>query len=1077
MSSLRRASRGQFGNLVIWAVIIAFGLGVFILFTPNLTSSFNQTEAANQDDPVLLVNGEEITRGEFTQAYNTLIQNYTRFYQQFGQNFNSRLLGADGAHYQLELRSQVVDQLVRDRLLKQEIAKRNINVPNDEIETTFQVRMEEILSQSNLTEQQADDILRQQGSSLSQFKNQLRQQVADQLKQDKLKEVVVGTLEPTSEDLVAFVEENDANYRDKLAAEVEDPSEEAIAAYYEEHQSDYLKVHARHILIKVDEDAPEADVEAARAKIEDLKRQLDEGADFEALAKENSEDVTNASKGGDLGTFGPGRMVKPFEEAAFALEVGQISDPVRTKFGFHLIKLEEKQAQDLDSVKDQIRSKLQDEQKQNAFDAFMASVKAGDEEAVAKLTDTVKDDYVSQTSNKQFEDWVTEITDAAEITIDLPEVVAFRMEADDVDGALAAYEQIKQDGTSSDRYLDYYIGRLYQKKHTEESQRLEDLQAKEELTEEEKSEIEQLTAQVENDRQQAIHYLMATAEKGDGTQALYEDIINLGEDNASLRYQYAVNLLQSDNRSGAIAQLQHALELDENHVDSLQLYGDLMMENFNYNEAAGYFERAVAASGQDAFALKTLRLKLAAAYLGGDRLDEAKELFEVVLANDDDNTTALTGLGDLYFKQEDYQNALEYYQKSLNVSPSAQVRVKVGNAHLALGQLDDAKTAFEQAQKSSPYAVGPYLGLGKIFEAQGSTEKALEQYQEGFLRARDYEERRDLGEKILALDPQDLDTRFKLADLYKDQHVFQRAIDQYTEILNQDPNSVAAYWGLAESYEGRIEYDTAKTYYQSALTIPDLSEDDRIKTLEKIVSVEKNIVGFQNTPGPDGLDALISLANIYLDQGDSDKVDSYLEELEGYNSEYRAQDVAELRTRLDELAANKPGQAVEDQGRTHVEVGTNVEDYNSTPPTSGDHYPTWADWGIYTTPIRNELQVHNLEHGGVIVQYKPDVDEAVVDQLVDVVRELGPTYKKLILAPYPDLDTNLALTAWGRIDTFDEFDAERIRQFVAEYIDQGPEQVNYDGTEWWTQDPHAQADAQDDNTMDNNDAQDPGDGE
>src|SRR5262245_4728409 len=107
------------------------------------------------------------------------------------------------------------------------------------------------------------------------------------------------------------------------------------------------EIHARHILVETEAEAKE------------IAERLKKGEDFAALAKEKSKDP--GAEGGDLGFFTRGQMVKPFEEAAFALDVGQISDPVQTPFGWHIIKVEEKRDQPLpsfDQVKDGIISQL-----------------------------------------------------------------------------------------------------------------------------------------------------------------------------------------------------------------------------------------------------------------------------------------------------------------------------------------------------------------------------------------------------------------------------------------------------------------------------------------------------------------------------------------------------------------------------------------------------------------------------------------------------------------------------------------------------------------------------------------------
>ncbi|MBI4499015.1 MAG: DUF3105 domain-containing protein [Chloroflexi bacterium] len=127
----------------------------------------------------------------------------------------------------------------------------------------------------------------------------------------------------------------------------------------------------------------------------------------------------------------------------------------------------------------------------------------------------------------------------------------------------------------------------------------------------------------------------------------------------------------------------------------------------------------------------------------------------------------------------------------------------------------------------------------------------------------------------------------------------------------------------------------------------------------------------------------------------------------------------------------KPGQAVSTQGNLHVQPGQEHEPYNSDPPTSGPHYGSLARWGIHTEPIAREFQIHNLEDGGVLVQYNcPEGCPDLVQQLEEVVTDAARRYDRLILAPYPDMDARIALTAWGRIDKFEEFDRDRITRFV-----------------------------------------------
>src|SRR5438093_3239719 len=129
-------------------------------------------------------------------------------------------------------------------------------------------------------------------------------------------------------------------------------------------------------------------------------------------------------------------------------------------------------------------------------------------------------------------------------------------------------------------------------------------------------------------------------------------------------------------------------------------------------------------------------------------------------------------------------------------------------------------------------------------------------------------------------------------------------------------------------------------------------------------------------------------------------------------------------------AANLPGVLMPDQGNLHIPTADSPhEPYNSDPPTSGPHLPYIAPWGVHTRPIPQPLQVHNLEDGGVLVQYNCDCPE-----LVEKLRAIVQRYTHyVILAPYPTMKSRIALTAWTRIDAFDEFDEKRIVRFVKAY--------------------------------------------
>jgi parvulin-like peptidyl-prolyl isomerase len=139
--------------------------------------------------------------------------------------------------------------------------------------------------------------------------------------------------------------------------------------YYDEHKPDYLQVKARHILIRskgsavpLKKDAKELTEEEALAKAQEIRKKLVDGADFATLAKAESDDAGSGANGGDLGpAFGHGRMVPAFEQVAFTIPVGELSEPVKSQFGYHIIKVESRQEKTFIEVRADIEKKLDGE--------------------------------------------------------------------------------------------------------------------------------------------------------------------------------------------------------------------------------------------------------------------------------------------------------------------------------------------------------------------------------------------------------------------------------------------------------------------------------------------------------------------------------------------------------------------------------------------------------------------------------------------------------------------------------------------------------------------------------------------
>ncbi len=212
--------------------------------------------------------------------------------------------------------AQIVQRLIDRRLIEDEIERENVDVTDAQIDERMQEVRDEFAKASEQLGEEAslEQLTQQLGISEEELRKSIAQSIAIEVILENR-----GVATPTDEEVRAFYDQN----RDKFG------------------QPEQIRV--RHILVKVDEGADDATVAAAKTRAEKIQKEASKkGADFASLAKEKSEGPS-APEGGDLGYFPRGRMVPEFEKVAFALKKpGDVSEPVRTSFGWHVIKLEDK---------------------------------------------------------------------------------------------------------------------------------------------------------------------------------------------------------------------------------------------------------------------------------------------------------------------------------------------------------------------------------------------------------------------------------------------------------------------------------------------------------------------------------------------------------------------------------------------------------------------------------------------------------------------------------------------------------------------------------------------------------------
>ena len=354
---------------------------------------------SRQQGIVATVNGQSISQEEYRAAYNRLVDQAR---QNFGNSLNDDLLKS------LQLPQMALDQLIDRTLLRQAAERMKLAVTDEELSQSVRAvpafqsngafdrrRYQQVLSLSRMTPEafeagQRESLLIEKLSRVVTDGVKVSDSEAEQwyawsnaeakidyvcLDTDRYKDVPASP-----EELSAFFERSKESYRTEPEISVRylafSPdaftgkvalTEAEVRDYYEANAQRFevpKTVEASHILIRLPADAAPAAVEAAERRIRELLQQAREGKDFAELARQYSEDEGTRSQGGSLGAFPREAMIQPFADVAFSLPAGQISDPVRTRFGFHLIrvaKVNEGRSRSFEEVKPEIESLIRRE--------------------------------------------------------------------------------------------------------------------------------------------------------------------------------------------------------------------------------------------------------------------------------------------------------------------------------------------------------------------------------------------------------------------------------------------------------------------------------------------------------------------------------------------------------------------------------------------------------------------------------------------------------------------------------------------------------------------------------------------
>jgi peptidyl-prolyl cis-trans isomerase D len=384
-----------------WVIKILLG-AIVIVFVFWGVGSFRSQRGGR----VALVNGDQITLDEYREAYNNLIEQLRR---RFGNNLNEDMLK------QLQVKRQALNQLIDNKLLIQEAKRLKFRVSEKELAdaisnfTAFQragmfdrnlyanvldrLRMTPEVFEAAQKDAMLIDKLRTLITSSAKISDQEALEWYNWINASVNIDYVFfdpnhyKDIHPSDEEIKTFFENHKEKYKTDAMAKARylhfNPdafrskivlSDEEVREYYDDNLETFKTpktVEARHILLKVNRDADPETVKKTKDRALNILKLAKEGKDFAELAKQYSEGPTR-NNGGYLGKFKRDAMVKPFSDMAFSLKAGEISEPVRTRFGWHLIKVEkvnEASVTSFDDAKKDIRKKLTDDMaKRLAYD-------------------------------------------------------------------------------------------------------------------------------------------------------------------------------------------------------------------------------------------------------------------------------------------------------------------------------------------------------------------------------------------------------------------------------------------------------------------------------------------------------------------------------------------------------------------------------------------------------------------------------------------------------------------------------------------------------------------------------------
>ncbi|MFQ6003088.1 MAG: peptidylprolyl isomerase, partial [Candidatus Zixiibacteriota bacterium] len=328
-------------KLVMWIVLVTFVLGTIVLiWGAGGPEKFIEAFSGHKKGTIVSINGQDIHFTTFQYLYDQALKK--------AEESQGRV--DEQTAYQI--REEVFNQLVNDYLLQQEATRRGITVTASELfQYLRRFPPQELMQSPAFQTPEGNFDYQKYLQALADPRvpwEQVEPYVRSNLTLSKLQLSIISLVRVTDEEVRQYYIDDNEKIRVKYLLvpasgflQKDLPvSDTEIQTYYETHQDEFKVDQSVNLSYVVFEKKPsQMDEQKTKERLLDIKEEIEEGEDFAVLAQELSDDRSSAQEGGDLGWFGRGKMIQTFEEVAFALKPGEMSEPVKTQFGWHLIKV------------------------------------------------------------------------------------------------------------------------------------------------------------------------------------------------------------------------------------------------------------------------------------------------------------------------------------------------------------------------------------------------------------------------------------------------------------------------------------------------------------------------------------------------------------------------------------------------------------------------------------------------------------------------------------------------------------------------------------------------------------------